>query len=138
MGIKKQKMIEKYKGPEAKIEGVKISLANIQTTQALCDTMSQMNSIMGRASKAVDINNIQKTITQFNMATEKNQIVGEMMEDAMDIGEDMTDDADADALIDQIAGDKLGGKTKLTSGQDEMNFMVTLRISETCNNFGFT
>merc|ERR1712151_1286166 len=122
--LKKNQMINKYKGLEAKIEGVKISLANIQTTQALVETMGQMNTIMGKTSNAIDINNIQKVITKFNTETEKQNIIGEMVGDAMDVGDDdmMGDDTAADELIDQIAGDKIAGSKKLGMGEEEQDF----------------
>merc|ERR1711976_688300 len=44
--LKKQAMITKYKGLEAKMEGVKVSLANVATTAALTETMQSMNTIM--------------------------------------------------------------------------------------------
>merc|ERR1712232_1429765 len=75
--LKKQAMINKYKGLEAKMEGVKVSLANITTTAQLTETMQSMNKIMSKTSDAIDINNIQKTITDFSTATEKQNIIGE-------------------------------------------------------------
>lgn len=69
--LKKEKMINKYKGLEAKLEGVKIQIANISTTQTLVDTMKNMAAMLGKSSNAVDINNIQRVITDFNVSLEK-------------------------------------------------------------------
>merc|ERR1712179_447875 len=66
--LKIQAMINKYKGLEAKMEGVKVSLANISTTAQLTESM---NKIMTKTGEAIDINNIQKVVTEFSMATEK-------------------------------------------------------------------
>merc|ERR550514_295534 len=101
--LKKQAMINKYKGLEAKMEGVKVSLANITTTAQLTETMQSMNKIMSKTSDAIDVNNIQKTITDFSTATEKQNIIGEMIEDATEMDDMETDDAAADDLIDSIA-----------------------------------
>merc|ERR1712170_187635 len=60
--LKKQNMINKYKVLEAKMEGVKISLANISTTAQLTETMQSMNKIMTKAGEKIDINNIQKLL----------------------------------------------------------------------------
>merc|ERR1739849_51230 len=105
----------KYKGLEAKMEGVKVSLANISTTAQLTETMQSMNKIMTKTGEAIDINNIQKVVTEFSMATEKQNIIGEMIEDATDMDmDDNCDDEAADALIDNIAdanrkpGEKVG------------------------------
>merc|ERR1711977_182659 len=104
--LKKQQMIEKYKGLEAKIEGVKISLANITTSQALVDTMQTMGGIMKNVAGKIDVNNIQKVITDFNLQYEKQQVISDMVGDAMDMDGDEIEDTDADALIDNIAGVK--------------------------------
>ena len=84
--LKKQEMIKKYKGLEAKLEGVKISLANISSTQALVDTMNTMGTILNKTGKMVDVNSVQKTIMEFNTAYEKQNLVSEMVGDAMDVG----------------------------------------------------
>jgi len=125
--LKKNQMITKYKGLEAKIEGVKIGLANIQTTQALVETMQQMSGIMGKTNAAIDVNNIQKTITKFNTEYEKQNIVGEMVGDAMDMGDDdMDDDTAADELIDNIAGDKMKGGHKIQQEEATNDFGADL------------
>merc|ERR1712097_28732 len=56
--LKKQAMMNKYKGLEAKMEGVKVSLANVTTTATLAETMQGMNKIMTKTGEAIDINNI--------------------------------------------------------------------------------
>merc|ERR1711982_203641 len=100
--LKKQAMINKYKGLEAKMEGVKVSLANITTTAQLTETMQSMNNIMSKTSQAIDINNIQKVITDFSTATEKQNITGAVIEDATEMEVMDSDDAAADDLIDTI------------------------------------
>lgn len=105
-------MVKKYKGLEAKMEGVKIQLANVATTQTLVDTMKGVAGILSKTSQGVDMNNIQQVITDFNMQMDKQQAMGEMMEDAMDMGDDEVDDVDADKLITEIesAAGGSGGK----------------------------
>merc|ERR1712232_1342908 len=120
--LKKQQMINKYKSLEAKMEGTKISLANIQTTAQLTDTMQ----IMNRANEAIDVNNIQKTVTQFSMAMEKQNIIGEMIEDATEMDDMEVEDQAADDLIDNIAsGNK--GKTTTLIGQEDDTFADDLK-----------
>lgn len=111
--LKKQNMIKKYQQLAAKLEGVKIQIANISTTQTLVDTMKNMAGMLGQTANAVDVNNIQHVITDFNVNLEKQNVMGEMMEDAMDMGDEEIDDADADALIDNIAGDGPSGGGKV-------------------------
>ena len=124
--LKKQEMIKKYKGLEAKLEGVKISLANISSTQALVESMNTMGTILNKTGKLVDVNNVQRTIMEFNTAYEKQNLVSEMVGDAMDVGEDEVDDCDADALIDSIAGGKNKNKNANEQMQEDDNFMNQL------------
>jgi len=117
--IKKQGMITKYKGLEAKIEGVKIQLANIQTTEQLVDTMGKMGDIMGNAANKIDINNIQNVIGNFNTNMEKQNIMGEMIEDAMDMDDDeVNEDCAADELIDSLASKNKQKGTNLNQEED--------------------
>merc|ERR1712043_60525 len=124
--LKKQEMIKKYKGLEAKLEGVKISLANISSTQALVESMNTMGTVLNKTGKLVDVNNFQRTIMEFNTAYEKQNLVSEMVGDAMDVGEDEVDDCDADALIDSIAGGKNKNKNANEQMQEDDNFMNQL------------
>ena len=124
--LKKEEMVKKYKGLEAKIEGVKISLANISSTQAQVESMNTMGQILNKTGKMVDVNNVQKTIVEFNTAFEKQNLVAEMVGDAMDVGEDEVDDCDADALIDTIAGGKAKNKNQNEEMQEDDNFMNQL------------
>lgn len=119
--LKKQNMIKKYKGLEAKMEGVKIQLANVATTQTLVDTMKGVAGILSKTSQGVDMNNIQHVIHDFNMQMDKQQAMGEMMEDAMDMGEDEIDDADADKLIDDIESAGGGGKKQELEAVDDFS-----------------
>lgn len=129
--LKKQNMIKKYKGLEAKLEGVKIQIANISTTQTLVGTMQKMATMLGKSSNAIDINTIQKTITDFNVGLEKQSAMSELVEDAMDMDEEAVDDADADGLIDQIEGGMGGGgggKLQQTDANDLDNQLAGLKM----------
>merc|ERR1712214_153677 len=99
----------------------KISLANISTTQALVETMGKMSDIMGKTANQIDINNIQTVITNFNTQYEKQNIISEMVEDAMDVEDDVGDDTAADELIDNIAAAK-GVKEQGNLMGEENNF----------------
>ncbi len=108
------------------MEGVKIQLANIATTQTLVETMKGVAGMLNKTSAAVNVNNIQNVIQDFNMQMEKQGVMGEMMEDAMDIGEDEIDDADADRLIDDIESGIGGGGKKQVVAEMEDDFSKDL------------
>ena len=70
--------------------------------------MKNMGNIMKKTADSIDVNNIQKVITDFNMQLEKNEVVSELVSDAMDQDDDEIEDTDADNLIDQLAGEQKG------------------------------
>ena len=51
-------MLKRYKGLEAKLEGVKIQIASIYTTDTLVSTMKNMAGILNQSSNSIDINTI--------------------------------------------------------------------------------
>lgn len=114
-------MSKKYKGLEAKMEGVKIQLANIATTQTLVQTMKGVAGMLNKTSASIDVNNIQQVIQDFNLQMDKQQAMGDMMEDAMDMGEEDIDDADADRLIDDIEQGVGGGGKKQAVATEDMD-----------------
>lgn len=101
------------------MEGVKIQLANIATTQTLVETMKGVAGMLNKTSAAVNVNNIQNVIQDFNNQMEKQSVMGEMMEDAMDMGEEEIDDADADRLIDDIESGLGGGKKQVVAEMED-------------------
>ena len=52
-----------------------------------------MGTILGKATDGINMNNIQHTIEDFNMKLEEQQGMNEMLEDAFETDEDVTDDA---------------------------------------------
>lgn len=114
-------MVKKYKGLEAKMEGVKIQLANVATTQTLVDTMRGVAGMLNKTSNSVNVNNIQHVINDFNVQMDKQQAMGDMMEDAMDMGDEDVDDADADRLIDDIESGIGGGGKKQALPEEQMD-----------------
>ena len=54
--------------------------------------MKGMGQIMGKATEAINVNNVQAVIEDFNMKMEEQEGVNEMLNDAMDQDEDFVDD----------------------------------------------
>ena len=114
-------MMNKYKGMQAKMEGVKIQMANITSTQTLVDTMRGMSAMMSKSAEGVNINNIQQVMTEFTMSMEKQQVMGEMVEDAAAMDEMDVEDEDADALIDQLGSGGGQGGQALTNPEVDLD-----------------
>lgn len=58
----------------------------------MVNIMKGMGQILGRATDAVNVNNVQYVIEDFNMKMEEQQGVNEMLSDAFDSDEVETDD----------------------------------------------
>ena len=54
--------------------------------------MKGMGTIMGKATDAINVNNVQNVIEDFNMKMEEQEGVNEMLNDAMDQDDDIVDD----------------------------------------------
>lgn len=67
-------------------------LAGVSTTEAMVNIMKGMGQILGRATDAVNVNNVQYVIEDFNMKMEEQQGVNEMLSDAFDSDDVETDD----------------------------------------------
>lgn len=64
----------------------------MSTTQAMVEIMKGMGQIMGKATEAINVNNIQHVVEDFNMKMEEQEGVNEMLNDVMDQDEDEVDD----------------------------------------------
>ena len=58
----------------------------------MVNIMKGMGTIMGKATDAINVNNVQRVIEDFNMKMEEQEGVNEMLNDAMDQDEDVVDD----------------------------------------------
>lgn len=62
------------------------------TTEAMVNIMKGMGQIMGKATDAINVNNVQRVIEDFNMKMEEQEGVNEMLNDAMDQDDNVVDD----------------------------------------------
>ena len=58
----------------------------------MVNIMKGMGQIMGKATDAINVNNVQKVIEDFNMKMEEQEGVNEMLNDAMDQDDNVVDD----------------------------------------------
>ena len=58
----------------------------------MVNVMKGMGQMMGKATDAININNVQKVVEDFNMKMEEQEGVNEMLDDAMDQEENQVDD----------------------------------------------
>lgn len=64
----------------------------MSTTQAMVEVMKGMGQIMGKATDAINVNNVQNVVEDFNLKMEEQEGVNEMLGDVMDQDENEVDD----------------------------------------------
>ena len=72
--------------------------------------MGGMAKLMGKVNQAMNVKSIEQALFMFQTEMEKGAIIGEQMEDAMNMGEEEIDDEAADGLIAQMELGGGGGK----------------------------
>ena len=72
--------------------------------------MGGMAKLMGKANQAMNVKSIEQAMVLFQTEMERGAIIGEQMEDAMNMGEEDIDDEAADTLIAQMELGGGGGK----------------------------
>ena len=58
----------------------------------MVNVMKGMGQIMGKATDAINVNNVQRVIEDFNMKMEAQEGVNELLNDAMEDDDVVTDD----------------------------------------------
>jgi hypothetical protein len=69
------------------------------STETLVNVMRGMAKMMGKANASMNVVSVEQAMAMFQKESEKGNMIGEMMEDAMNMGEDAIEDEDADKLI---------------------------------------
>ncbi len=80
--------------------------------------MSKMNKRMDLMNKNVNIGNINKVVENFAMNLEKQDMMGEMISDAMDDDEELVEDQEVNQYLDRVE-DRLGLKENKDLNQDK-------------------
>ena len=78
---------------------MQFQLNTMGTTETLVNVMRGMAKMMGKANSSMNVASIEQAMAMFQKESEKGNMIGEMMEDAMNMGEDPIEDEDADRLI---------------------------------------
>jgi len=108
--------IGKYQKLDAQLADVQFQLQNIATTDTMVNVMKEMTKILKINEGNLDMKNIQKTMGEFMMQMEKQEIISEQIQDVMDEdGIDVESDEETDKIINEIEAQTRGG-----GGQKEM------------------
>ena len=97
-GVKDKHLIHK-----TKVQQIEMSITEMTLNVQMAKTMGQASQMIGMVNSLANIPELSKNVQNMQMQMEKMGIVGEMVEDAMDMGdEDVELDDKAQALLDQM------------------------------------
>lgn len=69
-----------------------------------------MAHLMGKSNQSNNVLSIQQAMTMFQVETEKGNLMTEMVEDAMNMGEDVVEDEDAERLVREMEGREVAAR----------------------------
>jgi hypothetical protein len=72
--------------------------------------MRNMAHLMGKSNQSNNVLSIQQAMTMFQVETEKRNLMTEMVEDAMNMGEDVVEDEDAERLVREMEGREVAAR----------------------------
>jgi hypothetical protein len=102
--------LAKYQRLDAQLADVAFQLNNIATTDTMVNVMKEMTKILKVNEGNLDMKNMQKTMGEFMMAMEKQEIISEQVQDIMDEdGVDVESDEETDKIINEIEAQRVGG-----------------------------
>jgi len=102
--------IGKYQKLDAQLADVQFQLQNIATTDTMINVMKEMTKILKINEGNLDMKNIQKTMGEFMMQMEKQEIISEQIQDVMDEdGMEVDSDEATDGIINEIEAQIKGG-----------------------------
>jgi len=102
--------LSKYQRLDAQLADVAFQLNNIATTDTMVNVMKEMTKILKVNEGNLDMKNMQKTMGEFMMAMERQEVISEQIQDVMDEdGVDVESDEETDKIINQIEAQANGG-----------------------------
>ena len=87
------------------LKGIEQQLAMAQINQTMLDSLKGVNSVMSKVNANMNPQQMNQVMKEFAKETEKMNIQGEMMNDAMDMMGDADTDQQADEVYNQILGE---------------------------------
>jgi len=102
--------LAKYQRLDAQLADVAFQLNNIATTDTMVNVMKEMTKILKVNEGNLDMKNMQKTMGEFMMAMERQEVISEQIQDVMDEdGVDVESDEETDKIINEIESQANGG-----------------------------
>mmetsp|Transcript_49504 Transcript_49504/g.68758 ORF Transcript_49504/g.68758 Transcript_49504/m.68758 type:complete len:120 (-) Transcript_49504:21-380(-) len=95
--------LTKYTRLDAQLADVQFQLNNIATTDTMMNVMKDVTKILKLNEKNMDAKDVQKTMANFMMQMEKQEMMQEQISDIMEDGdEDVDSDEATDRVINEI------------------------------------
>ena len=125
--MKAQKAKEKQMVQKANIQSIEFSVNQMIANVKMSKTMGNAAQLMGKINSLANIPEISKNIQHMQMQMEKMGIVGEMVDDAMDMVDNDVDlDEKAQELLDQMVDkhDPIKKKIKEPAKTDDLDEQI--------------
>jgi hypothetical protein len=108
---KNNNFIKRYSRLDAQLDNCMFQLNQAATTQTLVGVMTNLNKIFKVNEGNIDAKEIQKTVMQFQMQLEKQDLMAEQLNEVMEVDDEDEEDEVVDRIIDDIEF-KMGGGGK--------------------------
>ena len=94
-----RKNVERYNLNKAKLKDMEYQIDGFLATMKMTSLFSKAGNIMGQVNKQMDIQGVTHTMAKFEEQFMRMGLTQEMIEDALDTGENIDIDEDAEKLI---------------------------------------
>ena len=106
--IRTRNQVNQYYIMTSQLKAISMKLSTAEINSSMVEALKGVNHVMEKVNESMDISSIQQVLREFAKNSEKMEMQGEMMSDAIDAGMDNADDVEAaDKVYMQIC-DEIG------------------------------
>ena len=99
--VRTRAQVNQYYNMISQLKGIEMRLATATINQNMVDALKGVNTVMTSVNESMDVGQIQQVIREFAKQSEKMEMQGEMMNDAVD---GVMDGADTAEQADEVYG----------------------------------
>ncbi|KAJ1613826.1 DID domain-containing protein [Cryptosporidium canis] len=100
--VKVRKQVERLNLARSQLMGAELRLTSVKSQLQVNSTISDLNSIMGRVNDSTEISRIQGILRSFAKESDKLDVKGDIINDAIDTAMGSESQSDEEALVNKI------------------------------------
>ncbi|KAJ1606939.1 DID domain-containing protein [Cryptosporidium canis] len=100
--VKVRKQVERLNLARSQLMGAELRLTSVKSQLQVNSTISDLNSIMGRVNDSTEISRIQGILRSFAKESDKLDVKGDIINDAIDTAMGAESQSDEEALVNKI------------------------------------